>query len=507
MPRDGSNIYHRPPGTDAVPDTTIESTKYNSNVADVEQDLNVPRPIVAGGTGAANAHDAMIALSGEIANQVVTNYDTHPFVAGSLWSAPGATAGPPSGGTTTDYFSGIYYEAGTGSRFVEVRHAVTGIQYMRQYIFGTGWSAWKQQPGSAADLDAAYVNVTGDTMSGNLSINMNSPTLLLQKNGPGQNATIFGTLGATSRWAISLGNTATESGSNAGSNFEIYRYADGGALNDVALSINRANGQAVFWREITAGFVGVTGTYYFGNSGTKSLNYDGTNFTLTGGSLITSNNINMAGNILSVGTATADAVVRFGSSGASHYLYYDGTQFTFVGGIVNAVAGNFSASAAWQNGPALCANMDTASVWPVAIRGNDRGILYLAAGSASNIYAYFTQGTTSNAVGTITGTASATSYNTSSSGELKEDLKSFDAGNIIDATNVYDFKWKSTDERAYGVIAQQAIDVYPLAVTHMQVETAEGDNDFWGVDYSKYVPVLLQEIKALRARVAALEGK
>jgi hypothetical protein len=27
------------------------------------------------------------------------------------------------------------------------------------------------------------------------------------------------------------------------------------------------------------------------------------------------------------------------------------------------------------------------------------------------------------------------------------------------------------------------------------------------VDYSKYVPVLLQEIKALRARVAALETK
>ena len=31
-------------------------------------------------------------------------------------------------------------------------------------------------------------------------------------------------------------------------------------------------------------------------------------------------------------------------------------------------------------------------------------------------------------------------------------------------------------------------------------------DDWWGIDYSRYVPVLLQELKALRARVAALEG-
>jgi hypothetical protein len=126
--------------------------------------------------------------------------------------------------------------------------------------------------------------------------------------------------------------------------------------------------------------------------------------------------------------------------------------------------------------------------------------------SASNLYAYFTQSTISNSVGSIGGSTTTTSYNTASSGELKEDLKSFDAGNIIDATNVYDFAWKKTGERSYGVIAQQAIDIYPMAVTHMQVKEAEG-GEFWGVDYSKYVPVLLQELKALRARVAALEGK
>jgi hypothetical protein len=104
------------------------------------------------------------------------------------------------------------------------------------------------------------------------------------------------------------------------------------------------------------------------------------------------------------------------------------------------------------------------------------------------------------AVGSITITTNSTGFNTSSSAELKEDLQSFDAGNIIDDTEVYDFKWKDTTERAYGIVAQQAVEVYPQAVTH------DEEQDWWGVDYSKYVPVILQELKALRARVAELEG-
>jgi Chaperone of endosialidase len=106
-------------------------------------------------------------------------------------------------------------------------------------------------------------------------------------------------------------------------------------------------------------------------------------------------------------------------------------------------------------------------------------------------------------VGSISVSAAATTYNTSSSAELKEDLRSFDAGRIIDDTEVYDFKWKDVNERAYGIVAQQAVEVYPQAITHIETE----EKDWWGVDYSKYVPVLLQELKALRARVKQLEGK
>ena len=103
-------------------------------------------------------------------------------------------------------------------------------------------------------------------------------------------------------------------------------------------------------------------------------------------------------------------------------------------------------------------------------------------------------------VGQISTNGATTSYTTTSDARLKEDEKSFDAGPILDQINVYDFAWNSNGLRAHGVIAQEAVEVYPDAVHHDEA------NDRWGVDYSKYVPLLINEIKALRARVAQLEG-
>lgn len=57
MPRTG-NIYSAPAGTKGVPNTTIQSSPYNSFVDDLVSDANNARPITAGGTGASNATDA-----------------------------------------------------------------------------------------------------------------------------------------------------------------------------------------------------------------------------------------------------------------------------------------------------------------------------------------------------------------------------------------------------------------------------------------------------------------
>ena len=95
--------------------------------------------------------------------------------------------------------------------------------------------------------------------------------------------------------------------------------------------------------------------------------------------------------------------------------------------------------------------------------------------------------------GSISVSSATTAFNTSSDGRLKEDLKPFDAGPLIDAVNVYDFAWKETGERAYGVVAQE--ESYSQAIFH------DKQSDRWFTDYSKYVPLLLQELQgAARAR-------
>jgi hypothetical protein len=106
MPQDGSGNYQYPLGTRGVPDETIESAAYNNFLDDlVGNDLNTPRPIHRGGTGATTADAALVTLGAEKAAQLVTNYDTHVWFPGSFRSAGSATGGPVDGHA----FAGIAY--------------------------------------------------------------------------------------------------------------------------------------------------------------------------------------------------------------------------------------------------------------------------------------------------------------------------------------------------------------------------------------------------------------
>lgn len=103
-------------------------------------------------------------------------------------------------------------------------------------------------------------------------------------------------------------------------------------------------------------------------------------------------------------------------------------------------------------------------------------------------------------VGTISVTASATAYNTSSDIRLKEDFKIIDP-NLLDRIKVYDFAWKVNGERAQGVIAQELEEVFPNAVTKGDTE-----EDMWSVDYSKLVPMLIAQVQDLKKRIEELEA-
>jgi hypothetical protein len=279
---------------------------------------------------------------------------------------------------------------------------------------------------------------------------------------------ITGSRGGLLRWTVAIGDQSTEPGTgNGGSDFTIYRHNDAGAALGIPLTINRANGRV----DIKEGML-VTGTA-----------------TVTGSIVGTAGTAQIYGQ----GGNANHATLYLNSAGTSQ-LFSDGTSYLFAsaGGVVKAVG--FQALATGSAGIAPF----SAVVSVAYIGGGTQWGMTFRPGSDSTTPIAFANAAGS-LVGSINTTASATSYNVSSDGRLKEDLQPFDAGKIIDATCVYDFAWKATGERAYGMIAQEAKEVFPQAVTH------NANVDTWGIDYSKYVPLLLQEIKALRERVAVLE--
>jgi hypothetical protein len=309
MPRDGSGIYTKP-FPDVVTGTTIQSTVHNGTISDVAQDLNAPRPIVSGGTGANNARDAMTSLQGDVAYQVVTNYDVYAFVSGSFYSAAGATSAP-----TANAFIGQCYTSDPAvvppavpagqNMFIEARDVTTGLKYVRQKVAGV-WinsGAWKQQPGSTTDLDAAYVNVSGDTMTGTLTA---AGALVSTGYVMAQNSNYYFNAAATK-----------------------YLMYDGVNFNLVGGKL--ITPQVICNDNIVSVLSSSTGGYYFGNSGTKYLNYDGAQFNFVGGTVSAANVVSL-GDVY-VGFGSAGTVLRFGNAPGSHYLQYDGVaNYNLAGG-------------------------------------------------------------------------------------------------------------------------------------------------------------------------------
>jgi len=117
-------------------------------------------------------------------------------------------------------------------------------------------------------------------------------------------------------------------------------------------------------------------------------------------------------------------------------------------------------------------------------------------------------------VGTITLTASATAYNTSSDYRLKEDVQPM-VGSVdrLMALKPVNFAWKVDGSRVDGFLAHEAQEVVPECVTgEKDAVDDEGNPQYQGIDQSKIVPLLvaalqeaLTKIEALEARVAALE--
>jgi len=413
-------------------------------------------------------------------------------------------------------------------------------------------SQWVQAGGAAASINQNAVLKTGDTMTGDLSINKLAPSIFLDKTTVTAGG-LYGRSGSRTMWRVVVG----DGGANEA--FHLQRYDAAGVFVDSAVVINRTNGDIGFG-------VGTPNLISFNAPSTVQVLNTTASTTPTTGALTVAGGLGVGGGINATGTirSFAKSNVLGNPNGAAfnaavaqadaNLLLYDGGGNNWCGMGID-LQGHFWLRTGLSGSPvptlaittdqvvrvqnALPSNSPTSGALVVSgglgVGGNinassitcdsagdtifsymrnpapSTGACYVAqnfnpSGTRYMLYMKVANGAT---VGTITSDGASAAYNTSSGAELKEDLKSFDAGSIIDNTNVYDFAWKSTKERAFGVIAQQAVDVYPLAVTHTEASTEKGAerDEWWGVDYSKYVPVLLQELKALRQRVADLEGR
>ena len=120
------------------------------------------------------------------------------------------------------------------------------------------------------------------------------------------------------------------------------------------------------------------------------------------------------------------------------------------------------------------------------------------------------------AIGSITRvtTTDAVVYNTTSDGRLKENLRDFtDSGRLIDSLKPRVFDWKNSDENGKNVVGfvaqeQHAADPIFAHIGAVSVgdEDAETITKQWQRSDAALIPILVAELKSLRARVAALES-
>jgi hypothetical protein len=130
--------------------------------------------------------------------------------------------------------------------------------------------------------------------------------------------------------------------------------------------------------------------------------------------------------------------------------------------------------------------------------------------SGDNVFLYFYTETSHTQRGSITynRTGGLVAYNTTSDYRAKNITGPLeDAGSTIDALKVYTGKMKDASVERPMLIAHEAQEVVPYAVTGEKDAVKEdGTPKYQQIDVSSLVPLLIAEIQDLRARVAQLEG-
>lgn len=410
------------------------------------------------------------------------------------------------------------------------------------------------------------------TFSGEIFQNTMDPLLVLNTNAPSgvHGASLNWQRNGNNRWILQGARSDNESGSNAGSDLILSRYSDAGAYLDSPLTVKRSDASltltGLLWEANPVGpsVIAINNIATAQNSGASNVNFyrngvphwaiQGSNsananddfniyrFNDSGAYLDNpigieraTGNINLSPNVTLRSGQSPSLTLQPNASGGFPGIFFKNPsaatwwQLTYNlvdgsgdFGLVNNQLGNWPlyiqrSTGAIALGIVANANgMNTggSQVFMKVIPGSWIGYAYQQTASGL-AYSQVNYNYAMSVVGTVGINDNSTLFQTTSDARLKEDDTPFNKGReILDKIAIKEFSWILNKERAVGVIAQEVHEAFPAAITPGTGTPEDGDRFMpWMVDYSKYVPLLIQalqdaheKIDELTARVNALEG-
>jgi hypothetical protein len=231
--------------------------------------------------------------------------------------------------------------------------------------------------------------------------------------------------------------------------------------------------------------------------GTININFGGTYGTSSGTAavLISSSLVDIAHGFLVVADGSGDGEI---SNNAGEVITIDNTNSRIGFGVLGAAVGYVKSDGITMGRADVITSAATSGTGSsmsfdglLAASRTANPALLLKRSNNGQI-ALFANGTTT--VGNISITASATAYNTSSDARFKDNIALFlNSGPIIDALNTVSYNWKSDGSFGIGFIAQDVEPILPSAVS-----TDDSPEAYKSIDYSKFVPVIMAELKNIR---------
>jgi hypothetical protein len=367
------------------------------------------------------------------------------------------TASNPQGTVTSVTGTAPVVSSGGATPAISMAAATNSVN---GYLTSTDWTTFNNKgSGTVTSVAALTLGTTGTDLSSTVATGTTTPVITL--NVP--------TASATNRGVLSSADWTTFNGKGSGS------------VTSVAATV--------------PAFLSIAGSPIT-TSGTLAITLSGTALPVAnGGTGLTT----LTANYIPYGNGTS----AFSSSST---FTFDGSKqivpairINTTGVLVNSqetlsvvCSGSAGPAATFQNSAGAASNC--IEVWNTATTGN-------------NLFTDFVTEPGYSPRGSISynRTAGLVSYNTTSDIRLKTNIQPVVLGaygSIIDSIPIVSYNWKETNYpvRA-GVIAQIVESIIPECVNPGDSE--DTIKQTWGVDMSAVIPMLINEIQSLRARLAA----